>query len=78
MTNREKGQAGLANRINRRRTLGRKGAGSEREERKIPGASHPAKQQVTEKELKEIKYTEIEEDKSPEAKGRWNNLRKAG
>ena len=47
----------------------------ENKERRTSGASHPATQQATEKEER---YPEIEKDKSPEAKGSWDNLRKAG
>ena len=46
----------------------------ENKERKTSGASHP----VCHRERSKNRYTEIEKDKSPEAKGSQDNLRKAG
>ena len=63
-------QGWQAERITRRTERGAK-----KEKRKIPGANHPTTQLVTEKGKKRIENREI---KSPEAKGKWDNLRKTG
>ena len=62
-----------ADRINRRRNLGGGRAQQANKKRGTTGVSHPVTQEAAEKGLKK----EIEEYKSPEAKGGQANLRKA-
>ena len=44
------------------------------QERRMSGTSHPTSHGVRVK----VTYTEVRKGKSPEAKGRWDNLRKVG
>ena len=57
---------GLAGRENKWRNL-------EKREEGIRG--HPPSYTASHGERRKERYTEIEKDKSPEAKGRWDNLR---